>query len=106
MARGDMKEGDAEKTEPKSGVKIELVELQPGKNYELACPNGVFGFVAEAGGIISGDAINGGVQDGKVIFTAGEDEYEGYFISQTTIEATHKDKQGQSTQCQIQMKMK
>jgi len=65
----------------KPGVKIEQVELQPGKTYEFACPNGTFIFQAETGGIIAGDNINGSVQAGKVIFTAGKDEYEGFFDS-------------------------
>mmetsp|Transcript_4787 Transcript_4787/g.8214 ORF Transcript_4787/g.8214 Transcript_4787/m.8214 type:complete len:83 (+) Transcript_4787:1319-1567(+) len=81
----------------KNGVKIELVELQAGKKYQFSCPSGNFLFNAEAGGVISGDNINGSVQGGKAIFTAGENEFEGYFISQNVIDATMRNKQGQES---------
>lgn len=87
-------------------IKIEKVELVAGKNYSLALPSGVVEFSAEAGGIMSGKDINGSVQDGKVIFTAGEDEYEGYFKNKTTIEATRKDDKGQVSKVDIVMTAK
>jgi hypothetical protein len=62
-------------------VKIEHVELQVGKNYKFKMASGSMAFVAETGGIISGDNINGSVQAGKVIFTANGEEFEGHFIS-------------------------
>lgn len=66
----------------------------------------MFEFIAEAGGIISGEGINGSVQEGNVIFTAGTDEFEGRFISQNTIEAVQKTSAGQTSKCNILMAMK
>ena len=90
----------------KPGVKIEQVELQPGKNYEFSCPNGKFSFQAESGGIMAGDGINGSVQAGKVIFTAGQEEYEGFFESPQQIDATRREENGNVTNCKVQVAMK
>lgn len=73
-----------------TGVKIELVELNPGAKYAFITPeDGTLEFIAEAGGIISGENINGTVQAGKVIFTANKNEYEGHFTSQTEVVMTN-----------------
>ena len=62
-------------------LKINLVELQAGKKYCIKTDHGNYDFVAEAGGIIAGEGINGTVQGGNIIFTADGREYEGHFSS-------------------------
>jgi hypothetical protein len=60
-ARGEIVKGDDDGGLHQSTVKIEHVELEVGKKYEVKLPTGAFQFVAETGGIISGDNINGSV---------------------------------------------
>ena len=44
---------------------------------------GLFNFKPQSGGFIDSEGINGAVSEGKIIFTAGDKEYEGFFISAT-----------------------
>lgn len=76
----------------KSDVKIQLVNLEPNKNYTFKIEKvGEFPFVCEAGGIIAGENVNGEVQNGKVNFKAGDVYYEGAFVSATNINANFQD---------------
>lgn len=105
-ARGEIVKGDDEGLHHQTTIKIEHVELESGKKYEFKLPTGVFNFVAEAGGIISGDNVNGSVQAGKAIFTAGQDEFEGHFVTKTEIEATMTTAKGETSQVRILMTLK
>jgi len=82
MRRGEMNKNAADEPAAKgSSIRIERVELEPSKKYAFKTPEGTFDFVVLSGGILEGDGLNGSVQAGKVIFTAGTNEYEGYFSS-------------------------
>lgn len=61
-ARGEMNKAAADENFGKSTIKIELVNLEPNKNYTLKIDKvGDFPFICEAGGIIAGNNINGSV---------------------------------------------
>jgi hypothetical protein len=61
-ARGEMSKANADESNAfaKSDVKIQLVNLEPNKNYTFKIDKvGDFPFVCEAGGIIAGENVNG-----------------------------------------------
>ena len=101
-ARGQMaREPDAPAQLGESATKIDMVELKAGQKYSLKTDDGVFEFVAEAGGIIAGEGINGSVQAGKIIFTAKGKEYEGQFGSPVLASCTWKDQAGKTGQAAV-----
>jgi len=82
-ARGEAFDRQPDETKQmSSSIKIERVNLEPGKNYTLTidgakpCP-----FLAEAGGIVAGANINGSIADGQLLLKVGDKEYEGSFTS-------------------------
>lgn len=98
-ARGEMQRGEPEmpsNVSEKSAGKVDLVELKAGQKYSLKTDDGSFEFVAEAGGIIAGDGINGSVQAGKILFTANGKEYEGSFASPNLANCSWKDQAGKT----------
>ena len=61
-ARGEMSKANADESNAfaKSDVKIQLVNLEPNKQYTFKIDKvGDFPFVCEAGGIIAGENVNG-----------------------------------------------
>ena len=86
-----------------SGVKLEQVELKAGQKYSLKTDDGAFEFVAEAGGIIAGEGVNGSVQAGKIIFTAKGKDYEGNFSSPVMATCSWKDQAGKTGQASVQL---
>ena len=65
--------------EPDTSKRFEVVDLAEG-SYEF-CGAQTFKFKIEAGGVICGDNIDGSIQNGKVLFKAGDKHYEGTFVS-------------------------
>ena len=67
---------------------IDSVQLEEGKSYKLKVDGKEYAFTVEAGGIMSGEDLNGSAQVGKLIFKAGEIDYEGSFSSPTQVQLT------------------
>ena len=109
-ARGEEAQKAAEASQnmaaTSQSIKIEAVELTVGANYSIKTDSGVYDFVAEAGGIISGEKINGSVQSGAIIFTADGKEYEGKFSSANTADVAWKDAAGNNGTCAVTLTKK
>jgi|APSaa5957512535_1039671.scaffolds.fasta_scaffold154373_2 hypothetical protein len=84
-------------------INVEAVELTPGANYKISgCGIGniAFTFTAEEGGTFAGEA-NGSIQAGKLMMKAGEEEYEGTFVTNTVANATWKNAEGVTGSSQL-----
>ena len=98
-ARGEMQRGEPElpsNVSEKSAGNLTLVEIKAGQKYNLKTDDKAFDFVAEEGGIIAGEGVNGSVQAGKILFTANGKEYEGTFSSPITATCAWKDQAGKT----------
>ena len=62
-----------------ASINIEKVNLEEGKNYTLIIEGKPYPFVVEAGGIMAGADINGGIADGRVLCKVGDNAFEGTF---------------------------
>ena len=74
------------------------IDLAEG-SYSFDAPDGTHSFKVEAGGIIAGDNCNGSVQAGKLILNMNGIDYEGTFVSPTSVEATWTNASGEKGEC-------
>ena len=83
---------------------VEAVELAEGANYKVSGCGAdgtlAYSFTTEVGGTFAGEA-NGNVQAGKLVMSAGGIDYTGTFGSKTVVDATWKDAEGATGNCQL-----
>ena len=80
----EMPESNSQKAET-------MIDLAEGSYEFVSGVQHTFKFAIEAGGVMSGDGVNGSVQGGKVIFNAAGKDYEGHFVNSTSVEGAWTD---------------